>query len=435
MTIGYSSYSSGLNTGIGGFSGAESQDVTVDGGFDLASGFAGWSINTTNPKTGAASWNVNANGSHEQNSPNLLLNLTAGVRSNRSVGCIMFWVRLSAAPATAGPLAGTASGTTSALEVGTDAKVRLVRLGGAGSIWSGRTALSDWSATAPPTDGVTWMHLAWFIDQTSRIEPSLPAQYAWHVLLLDEIEQWSVGVPAPFMTSAYPVPQIDAVNLGITIGLDDMCGMLGDYADIPMLVQWPKVQVNRQLAIGEAGGGFDGWTGTPDNTNQYTNWDDAAGNDGDTSYNAGASTSLGQASTGQSAATVGISGNTILPCYYNSAIGPAINIIRRNANAGKWAVTTYNSLGTGTTVPNPGASYDGLAGLFTKTGSPATWNSGHLASLNFGLLTGISGHNADARCTLCMMQWPSYASLLPLVQPYGVSLIPPRRPLKALLGR
>jgi hypothetical protein len=385
-----------------GFLGGESRDTLVDGGFITASP-ADWSIVTTPIQTGVAAWQCNADGTQD--------NLSVGQwwTGTGNVGGFLSWVNVSGTPTAAFPLAGEASNDRLALEVATDRKVRLVQLGSGGGIWSGRAALSAWSADVLPTSG--FVHVAWFHDQAT------PASGSLHTLFLDEVQQWAVHTSVrPDSPNIRLAPGLGGVDSGINVTFDDAVLLFSfSAADAPHLTAWPKAEVHRQLAIGDTATDAWGKAGDALGTGDFGEWDDAAGNDGDTSFNWADNTSLAQKSDGQTAATVGITGHTVITAG-STDIAPIMQIVHRiQADGGsKFSGFVQNSLGPSNAVGEPGGTYEG--DTFAMQRSSGSWTVADLAAIEFGLGTGASGHDEEWRATLCMLQWCTYDSTLPLTK-------------------
>jgi hypothetical protein len=392
--------------------GGESLDPLVDGGKVLGT-YSGWSIVTSPVKTGVGAWKCVCDGTQGGGLPTQILWLAHDTPSAALIAGMMGWFYLSGNPSAAFCLIGPDATAyypdmAMALEVGTDRKVRLVLLHNGATTWTARTPLSDWSTDALASGG--WTHLAWYWDAIT-----LGTSHVWSALQIDEVNQWAVDAGARdrvltyFLCPAYS-------NAGIDVYMDDLAGFRGTAAaDAPHLTHFPKAQVHRQLAIGNSAT-YNEWTGVGDLTDKWKNWDDAAGNDGDTTYNWTNTTSKRQASTGQSAATVGITGHTVLYQYDDGYIGPALNVVHKCAGAGtKYNGAGLNSLGTVINeLSGPGAvAYEGAMARMRRTAG-TNWTVADLANLEFGCQTPAADHNKEWRVSLCMVQWPTYASTLPL---------------------
>jgi hypothetical protein len=405
---------------IAGFAGGESLDVLVDAGTcygTYTTLLAGWSIVTSPVKTGVGAWRCNVNGSQENGSDGgnafRLLYLSQPTATWYHAAW-MEWVTLSGNPAAAFAILGdqVADGDY-ALEVGTDRKVRLVKLGAGANRWSGRVSKSDWSTKVLPNDDSTFMHMAVFF--TAIGSPQSDCR-VW--LVLDEVEQWRVDVGESLgrlVTMAWvPCPPIGSVNAGIYVTHDDMCGLKGAAGDSPTTTAWPKPGVHRQLAISDVAAN---WTASGGGAGSYVEWDDAAGNDGDTTRNYASASLKTQYGKGQTAATMGITGHTIIHAAGDASRAPLFNAIYKSAGAGtKWGVKPWNGYGTGseTEIIDRGTSYAGEAQIFDCTGSPYTWAAADVGGLNFGMQT-LDPIDRLCNVTLCMMQWLTYITTLPLV--------------------
>jgi hypothetical protein len=189
--------------------------------------------------------------------------------------------------------------------------------------------------------------------------------------------------------------------------------MQGNAAGAPHLTAWPKAKVTAQHPIDDYA---DNWTGVGDLSDLYKNWDDAAGNDGDTTYNWTNTTDKQQVGHGETAATIGIDADTIIRSYQAAARGPVANIVHKTSGAGtKWDGYTYFALATSVALPAPGTSYIGALHVLTR--SSGSWAIADVDAIRFGLQTGPAGgagHDMKWHATSIMLQWLTYLTTLPL---------------------
>ena len=399
MTIGYQSQGSTVNARQS-FFGGKSKDALVDAGYGaLPTGWSHVDVGTV------ACVSVLADGAHATEPLRGWEDTLPG-----RVIAVMMRVNLSGTPTAAFCLVGRALDGALCLECGTDGKVRIIKLGTSPNRWSGRTAVSGWSASALPMTGTTLAHLAFMTDALT-----LGSNHLWASILIGATQQLSLDVgTVPASNYLLFCPNIDNVNAGISVRMTDCVGLGStSSADAPHLVHWPIGKVAGQHPISDEVG-WDEWTGYPDTTNAYTNWDDGAGNDGDTSYNSATTIGLQQRGLGQSAATLGISGDTVIAAESAAGQGPVANLVDRTVSGvgSKYAVNFICDLTASVGLADPGTTY--AAKWVPMTRSSGSWTIADVDAVHFGLETGASSHDKEERCTMIQVHWCTYSATLPL---------------------
>ena len=404
MTIGFES-GGGMVRYRQSFFGGKSKDAYVDGGY-IGTVSGKWSYVDVGS---VACVSVLIDGAHD-------VEPLRGIEDpNGWVSGPMSRLNLSGTPGVGFCLIGRAYNGVLCLECGGSdsgnaGKVRLVKLGTSPNRWSGRTVLSAWSATALPLTGTTLTHLASFLDPMT-----LGTSHCWGSVVIAGSENLSLDVGA-YVSNQMLLwcPNIDNVNAGISVRMTDCVGLKSLLsADAPHLVHWPIGKVTRQTPINDSVG-QDQWTGYPEATDQYKNWWDAAGNDGDSSYNKATTTSLQQGSGGASAATLGISGDTVILSTGGFGVGPVGNLVHRTVSGvgSKYSVAFYAGSANDQTLNDPGTSYIGVSVPLVR--SSGSWTISDVDGISFGLKTLSSSHDKEERCTMEMLQWVTYSDVLPL---------------------
>ena len=395
MTLGYSGYVSGLGTPD--FFGGRSKDSLVDGGCGALP--AGWSFADVG---GVPCVSVLIDGAQAA-IPGRGCSLASSM-ATRLVG-VMAQVNLSASPSVGFCLVGYPANSVVCLECGTDGKVRIVKLGTSPNRWSGRTALSGWSTDALPIGGTHFHHLAHIHNPLT-----LGTANIWHTVLMDTIEELSLDIGSELPYSLQLCPNIDNVDADISVRMYDCVGMQGNAAGAPHLTAWPLAKVTAQHPIDEYA---DVWTGVGSLTDLWDNWNDAAGNDGDTTYNWTNTTNKQQVGLGETAATLSISGETVFTAYGAATRGPVANLVHRTVAGGtKFVASLYTSLSALVGISNPGTTYFGqIESIIRSSGS---WAIADVDSIRFGLQTAATDHDYEWRATSIMLQWCTYLTTLPL---------------------
>jgi hypothetical protein len=227
---------------------------------------------------------------------------------------------------------------------------------------------------------------------------------------MDTIEELSLDIGSVLPYSLQLCPNIDNVDADISVRMYDCVGMQGNAAGAPHLTAWPKAKVTAQHPIDEYA---DVWTGVGSLTDLWDNWNDAAGNDGDTTYNWTNTTDKQQVGHGQTAATLGIDADTVLTAYDVATRGPVANLVHRTVAGGtKFLASLYTSFSALATVSNPGTTYFGqIESIIRSSGS---WAIADVDSIRFGLQTAATDHDYEWRATSIMLQWCTYLTTLPL---------------------
>jgi len=376
------------------FCGGESQQTDKDGSVTPAAA-AGWTVVTSPKVTGIGAWRCNANGSHAT-APYVAVGYFA---ASTPIGAWEAQAVLSGSPSNAFCLAGENTDSALALECGTDGKLRLVRLGTGAARWTGRTALTGWSATALATDDSTFKHLFFSSDPLT-----LGATHSWVALLIDGVEQWTVDVGSLTAQYVYCVPNIGSVNSGVSVTLDDIFGMIGtDAGDAPHLVPWPVGEVYNSYPKSNLS---QSWTASGGGAGSFSEWDETSAHDSDTTYNKATTTNKFQTSYGQTAADLGISGHTVI---LNGVAGyaPALLFWHRIVSGvgTKFNGWTTCQNATDVQVSQPPTSYTATGVLLERTSG--SWSISDVGSW-YGLKTEASAHDNEWRCTKEQVHWPVY---------------------------
>jgi len=398
------------------FLGGESGTLLVDGtmaNLSLSGVPAGWTNVTSPVKTGARAIRVHVDGSQGD-----------------VAGCVAYfsgytWIHSwhkaitqSGPPVLPYCLAGEIAASRLGLEVGSEngevgsgSKIRLVRMAASAPYWTNRVALSGWSTDTLATDDSTFKETALWIDGMT-----LGGYHVWATLFIGDTQQWSLDVGtalSPYSTYFYTCPPV--ADAAIYLTFDDGVGLREtDITRAPHLVDWPKPTVHRQLAISDVTAQWK--KDSSSDPGSYTEWDDDAGPDNETTYNRDITPWSGkrQCGLGQTAATMGISDHTIIngPEVVCGTTAPAILVVHRDENDGsKWAGRFYNSKNptAGDIIARPGLTYVPTISLYDKNLLLTAWIPGDADSLAFGLEVPYGAeHNITWRATMCMAQWCSY---------------------------
>jgi hypothetical protein len=175
------------------------------------------------------------------------------------------------------------------------------------------------------------------------------------------------------------------------------------------------VPIPRGLTQWPAADGYyedNGWTGTPDNTNKFNNWDNSElpENDGDASYNYVSIGNQKLTSQGQSRATVGIPLTaTIIGCW---CIG-----IHRYASGSKYDFYWRLRLGTtdlDSSLVIPTSTYSAAASYCFSRPGGGDWTPSDLDSIQMGAITGGGATDEEWRITLLGLVWTYSTESLPL---------------------
>jgi len=288
-----------------------------------------------------------------------------------------------------------------ALEVGTDRRVRIVLLN---ISLATCIPLTDWSVAV--LGNGDWTHLVWIFDPLT-----LGTNHVWHTVLIDNVVQIcaDLGVwPAALdggPNTAYLLGTA-AINIGVDLRLDDICGLSStNSANAPHITAVQVVTVDAQHPSTDTGATSSSWLPTPhaDPHVYYDKWDDATGNDGDTTYlSCLAILEQEQTSGMESLATLGWDASaTVL--QYAAGVGPVWSVVHKTASS-KWDADAISSLSTDEVVTKPGAAYGGRLKRLTRTGG-GSWSRADVGNIFAGAQIGPDGVDAAWVITSLMLQW------------------------------
>ena len=286
-----------------------------------------------------------------------------------------------------------------ALEVNTSRQARIIALNA--NYPTSSIPLTDWSVGVLGNGAYT--HLVWIFDPLT-----LGTDHVWHTVLIDNVVQIcaDLGVWPTAMNggagSGYALGT--TVDVGVDLRLDDIAGLSStSSADAPHLAAVPVVTVDAQHPASDVGAQQD-WAGVPVNPSSYANWDDATGNDGDTSY-AAVGPSYGtyhQDSLMESLATLGWDASaTIL--QYAAGVGPVASYVHKTAST-KFNGSAICDLATTVSLTKPGAAYEGGLQRLTRSGG-GSWARADVDALHAGAQLDADGDDAEWRITSFMLQW------------------------------
>ena len=276
------------------------------------------------------------------------------------------------------------------LRVGTDGRLRCA-LG---------PAASQWSVSALPMDATTFAHVCWVIDPIT-----LGSAHVWNTVYINGIPEimWDSGVEASYGASWLMTLGSHWTYLP-ELYVDDLCAAVSsDSNDAPHITAPPigKMSAQHPTAAGDNDAGPPvGWTPYPNTGERYDqDWDDATGNDGDTTYNKATTTSQKRDSHMQSADTLGW-GAGAAPLH-----NPIYSLVHRMVSGigSKWSAFTLCDLVTAITLTAPGYSYGGYGRSFTR--SSGSWGRDDLGTMSVGGQTSATGMDREWRITTLLMQW------------------------------
>ena len=286
------------------------------------------------------------------------------------------------------------------LEVGTDRRVRIGRfltLAEGGGGWANRIPLTPWSVGVLGNGAYT--HLVWVIDCLT-----LGSNHVWMTVIIDGITQIAQDVGAWVSTDnfGWRVGTF-GIDAGIAIRLDDVCGGTStSAADAPHLAALPIALVDAQHPATDTGASLT-WTRYPGTgESYYQDWDDATGNDGDTTCLAinSASTAI-QTSGMETLATLGWAAGAVI-LENGTGVGPLWSVVHNSVSVNKFTCNAYSTLSADVTVTKPGSTYEGKGLRLTRSGG-GSWARADLDSIFAG------GKNVSTdgewRITSLMLQW------------------------------
>ena len=380
---------------VGGFAGGETRDALIEGCNTAGETvlFGDMDIISTPVKYGVGALRIP---SGESGGASLLYPV-----GPTKIYCLEAWVNYNGNPTAAVSTifhTGSAQYGAYTLEVNTS---RQVRIGTLTNVFPATVApLTDWSVGVLGNGSYT--HLVWFFDPLT-----LGTNHTWHTVLIDNVPQIcaDLGVWPSVLdgsaSSAYLLGTF--VSVGVDLRLDDICGLSStSIDDAPHKAQAPVVTVDAQHPAGE--GTASQWTRNTGAGTWYSHWDDATGNDGDTTYlyvpQYGVSVS--QNSAMESVATLGWNGSaTVLESA--SGVGPVWSGVHRTTST-KWGAGASCNLGTVETIVKPGATYEGELLRITRAGG-AHWARSDADSMIIGAGIDDMGVDGDWAMTSLMAQW------------------------------
>jgi len=399
---------------LGGFGGGETRDALIEGcnTVDAPILGAGWDIITSPTKNGTGAIRIPAG----QAGSAVLLDTLADTNTPvLRINCMQAWVNYNGNPAAAHILMGMDNYTEHVgwlLEVGTDRRVRIVT-------HADNIPVTPWSEAV--LGNGAWTHLVWILDPVTlgghQWKPPEDAtagtNHTWCTVIIDDVVQISADLgPWSYYLAgitAYGFIAGDAAA-NVDIRLDDICGFYSTSAsDAPHLLAAPIAKVAAQHPISDMGCSLT-WTRFTGTNDWYTYWDEATGNDGDTTYLGGGQECL-QTSLFESAATLGWGGSAVI-LEQGAGVGPVWSAVYRSIASGtKWVYTTYCDLANNVTLADPGTTYVGVLKRLTRTSG--SWADDDLGTLKAG---GLGGTTVDRPCaiTTLMLQWTYYDTTLSL---------------------
>jgi len=388
-----------------GGAGGESLDDLIDGvdctGINPISGTGGITVISTPVKYGVGALQIPSGGVGGATILRYAL--------NTCITCVQAWVNYNGNPTAAGAIFWMSSESPKrayALQVGTDRRVRIVSTTGN---YNYPVPLSPWSVGTLGNGAYT--HLVWVIDPLT-----LGTNHVWHTVLIDEVPQimWDCGVAPAGMNpgeNAYIYLGTGGIDIGVDLRIDDVCAATStSKADAPHLAAVPIGTVDAQHPAG-AGDHAD-WAQYPGSGEQkYQDWDDATGNDGNTTYLVGANTAQLQDSAMESLATLGWGESAAV---LRSPVWSGV--IKSTSSGGtKWAANTHCNLANDETVTNPGGDWVGELHSLTRTSG--SWARADAGSITAGGETGAADMTMNFLITSVMLQWLISEGSLPLTPP------------------
>ena len=319
-----------------------------------------------------------------------------------------------------GPVATTLTGAYIVEANATTRTLRICAVGTDGD-YATRTPLTPWSEAAIPSGSYDTGPVVFIIDPVTLGYDSSgiwQANNVWLHLFVDNVEVFSfdAGVwPIAMTAAAYGISTY-GVAPNVALRIDDAVGLVTtSAADAPHLAAWPIAKVDAQHPISDTATHEWGVSGNFVGT-YYDFWDDATGNDGDTTYLYSAQSAKTQTSNMESLATLGWNANVTV---FESAtkIGPVLSCVHRTVGGTKFEGFGTTNLSSDITVVDPGSTYVGNLYRLTHTD---TWARADAGTITAGFKTGTS--DREWRVTLMMLQWTICDNeYLPLV---GAPMIP-----------
>ena len=212
------------------------------------------------------------------------------------------------------------------------------------------------------------------------------------------------GVARDYVVGTY------GVSPNVALRIDDTCGLWTTSAtDAPHLAAWPIAMVDAQHAVADSTHNM--FTMFPNGgESRWQDWDDATGNDGDSTYLVGGTygSADAQNSTMESLATLGwnasatvIEWKTATGGY--SVCGPVLGFVCKSGAGTKFSATTFCNLATAVSLDDPGSSYKGELRRLPRTSG--VWARADAGTILPGLVMSATGNDILLRVTTMMLQW------------------------------
>jgi hypothetical protein len=300
----------------------------------------------------------------------------------------------------------TSTDRTGAYIVEANATTRTLRICAVGTNgdYATRTPLTPWSEAAIPSGSYDTGPVVFIIDPLS-----VNTDHVWLRLFVNNVEVFSfdAGVwPIAMSNEQYGISTY-GVAPSVALRIDDAVGLITtSAADAPHLAAWPIAKVDAQHPISDTGGTVGEWVRNSGTADYYTYWDDATGNDGDTTYLSSAQTAKTNTSAMESLATLGWNASaTVFEYKYPSTgiiYGPVLSCVHRTVGGTKFEGFGTTNLTTDQNVTDPGSTYVGRVDQLIR--SPYTaWTRADAGTIIPGFKTGTN--DRDWRVTLMMLQW------------------------------
>ena len=296
--------------------------------------------------------------------------------------------------------------------------------------YASRIPLTPWSEAAIPNGSYDTGPVVFIIDPLTLGYANdvgvWQANNVWLRLFVDSVEVFSfdAGVwPAAMDGIAYGISTY-GVAPNVALRIDDAVGLVTtSAADAPHKAAWPIAKVDAQHPISDSGATVGEWIRNSGTADYYTYWDDATGNDGDTTYLYSAQTAKTNTSAMESLATLGWNASATVFEYKDPLTGiiygPVLSSVHKTVGGTKFEGFGTTNLTTDQNVTDPGSTYVGRVDQLIR--SPYTaWTRADAGTIIPGFKTGTS--DRDWRVTLMMLQWTICDNeFLPLV---GAPMIP-----------
>lgn len=298
-----------------------------------------------------------------------------------------------------GPYATNRTGVYIVEANATTRTLRICAVGTDGD-YATRTPLTPWSEATIANGSYTGV--VWIIDPLTQ-----GTNNVWLRLFVDNIEifHFDAGVWPVAMSSALYGITTYGVAPNVALRIDDAVGLITtSAADAPHLAAWPLAKVDAQHPISDTAS--DDWLTEPGGSGvKALHWDDATGNDGDTTYLSSAQTAKTQTSSMESLATLGWNASaTVFSYKYPSTgiiYGPVLSSVHKTVGGTKFEGFAVNNLSTDQNVIDPGSTYVGRVDHLIR--SSGLWARADAGTIIPGFKTGTSDRNWQV--TLMMLQW------------------------------